>query len=856
MLTPGMTLGPYKIIVPLGAGGMGEVWKAQDTRLGRVVAIKVLPAHLSTNPEVRARFEREARAISQLSHPNICSLHDIGQQDSIDYIVMEYLEGETLAARLAKGSLPTSEVLRYGIEIANALDCAHRSGIVHRDLKPGNIMLTKSGAKLMDFGLARAVALSPAAGTLSESPTASSPLTAKGTIVGTFQYMAPEQLEAKETDARTDLWALGCVLYEMATGKRAFEGTSQASLIAAILKEPPRSMSELQPLTPPALERVTKRCLEKDPDERFQSAKDLAFDLESMTGTGTTLTAVASGATKPGWHLSTKAIAGVVLAAAILAAGFFSGRLTKQQPQSPAFTRLTYQRGMIRTARFTPDGKSVVYSAEWDGRPGEIFETRTDLSTTLPLGLPGIHLHSISRHDELAVKRAPRRTALSYAPLAVVPRYGSAPRDLLDGVSQADWSPDGVSLAVVKSSGGEDLLEMPPGHVLVKTSGWFVDVRVSPDGHSIALTEHPVLGDMRGTVAVVDAAGRKTTLTREFSNVSGVAWSPDGNEIWFSAIIQGTRQSLLAVTLKGRLRTIAQFPTSVTLQDVAPDGRVLLVSERSQTGIRGVSPADDKEKELGWLDFPWPRALSADGRMLLFDNQGETAGPTYEVYLRNTDGSPPMRLGKGAGCALSPDGRSALAIQYGPPHRLVLIPTGSGETRSLPRGQVDTYQTADFLPDGRRIVFVGAERGHPQRIWLQELPSGLPRPVTPEGTGTSSIATSPDGQWVAAIAQDSKIMLFPLQGGEPRPVAKRNPEEDIIQWSADGRTLYVSHAGNPLDVFSIDVQSTKRRLWKTFELPDPAGATIATFIVTRDAHIYAYSYFRILDDLYLAEGLK
>src|SRR5512136_1207218 len=292
-LAQGIRLGPYEILAQLGAGGMGEVYKARDTRLDRDVAIKVLPAHLSANPEVRARFEREARAISQLNHPHICSLHDIGRQDDIDYLVMEYLEGETLAARLTKGPLPLAEVLRHGIEIANALDCAHRAGIMHRDLKPGNIMLTRGGAKLMDFGLARSTRLSPVAGALNESPTGSRPITAEGTIVGTFQYMAPEQVEGKEADARADMWALGCVLYEMTTGKRAFEGTSQASLIAAILKETPRPMAELQPLTPPGLQRVVIRCMEKDPDERFQSARDLAFDLEGMTGTATAVTGTA-----------------------------------------------------------------------------------------------------------------------------------------------------------------------------------------------------------------------------------------------------------------------------------------------------------------------------------------------------------------------------------------------------------------------------------------------------------------------------------------------------------------------------------------------------------------------------------
>ena len=290
MLAAGTTLGPYKILAPLGAGGMGEVYRAHDSRLGRDVAIKVLPAHLAATPEVRARFEREARTVSQLNHPHICTLFDVGHQDGVDYLVMELLEGETLAHRLEKGPLPVAEVLSLGQQIAGALDRAHRAGVVHRDLKPGNVMLTKGVAKLMDFGLARTHGLAPVAGALTQSPTVAQPLTAEGTIVGTFQYMAPEQLEGKEADARSDLWGLGCVLYEMATGARAFAGGTQASLIAAIMAGAPRAMTELQPVTPPALERIVRRCLAKDRDERFANAGDLGFALETVdespVGTG------------------------------------------------------------------------------------------------------------------------------------------------------------------------------------------------------------------------------------------------------------------------------------------------------------------------------------------------------------------------------------------------------------------------------------------------------------------------------------------------------------------------------------------------------------------------------------------
>lgn len=281
MLASGTMLGPYQILAPLGAGGMGEVYRARDTRLGRDVAVKVLPPHLADTPEARARFDREARTVSQLNHPHICTLHDIGSQDGVDYLVMELVEGDTLARRLEKGPLPVAEVLSLGRQIAQALDRAHRAGVVHRDLKPGNVMLTKGGAKLLDFGLARALGLAPNTDAMSRSPTMTGPLTAEGTIVGTFQYMSPEQLEGKEADARSDLWALGCVLFEMTTGRRAFDGGSQASLIAAIMERQPPPLSTVQPVTPPQLERVVARCLQKDPDARFQSAGDLAFALEA-----------------------------------------------------------------------------------------------------------------------------------------------------------------------------------------------------------------------------------------------------------------------------------------------------------------------------------------------------------------------------------------------------------------------------------------------------------------------------------------------------------------------------------------------------------------------------------------------
>src|SRR5262245_39004487 len=284
-LAAGARLGPYEILSPLGAGGMGEVYKARDTRLERIVAIKVLPAAVSSSVEARQRFEREARTISQLSHPHICALHDVGSQDGVEYLVMEYLEGETLSDRLAKGALPLDQTLRYGQEIADALDKAHRQGIVHRDLKPGNVMLTKTGVKLLDFGLAKAMAPASPQSTLTSVPTQQG-LTQEGTILGTFQYMAPEQLEGKEADSRTDIFAFGATLYEAATGKKAFSASSQASIITAIMSSDPAPISSVQPMSPPTLDRVVKKCLAKDPEDRWQSAGDLSSELEWIAESG------------------------------------------------------------------------------------------------------------------------------------------------------------------------------------------------------------------------------------------------------------------------------------------------------------------------------------------------------------------------------------------------------------------------------------------------------------------------------------------------------------------------------------------------------------------------------------------
>ncbi|MEO5616253.1 MAG: protein kinase, partial [Candidatus Eisenbacteria bacterium] len=399
-LDNGTRLGPYEIIAPLGAGGMGEVYRARDSRLGRDVAVKVLPRHLSATPEVRSRFEREAKTVSQLNHPNICSLFDVGREGETDFLVMELVEGGTLADRLEKGPLATAEVLKLGGQIAEALDRAHRAGVIHRDLKPGNVMLTRAGAKLMDFGLARVTGLSgPAGGSgvsvaaLTRSPTIAQPLTAEGTLVGTFQYMAPEQLEGKEADARTDLWSLGCVLYEMATGRRAFAGASQASLISSIMKDEPSPIAQLAPLAPQGLDRVVRACLVKDPDERIQTAHDVRLQIDWLREAGSSASTVAPAL--PARRGVAQPILLALAALALVAAGVVGGRwLGPSDPISPlarlvveAPTGYSPATEPVQNA-ISPDGRMLVFVATDSSGIGRLWVRALD--TLAPRMVPGV----------------------------------------------------------------------------------------------------------------------------------------------------------------------------------------------------------------------------------------------------------------------------------------------------------------------------------------------------------------------------------------------------------------------------------------------------------------------------------
>jgi WD40 repeat protein len=855
MLATGTTLGPYKILAALGAGGMGEVYRAHDSRLGRDVAIKVISADLSRDPDRIRRFEQEARAAGALNHPNVCAILDIGTYKGSPFVVMELLEGESLRHRLEQGPIPVRKAIEWAAQAAHGLAAAHEKGIIHRDLKPENLFLTKDGrVKILDFGLAKLTRPEVLAPSAEAAVTIAA--TETGAILGTVGYMAPEQVRGEPADARSDLFALGAILYELLTGRRAFHGASHVETLHSILNDEPPSLSASGRDVSPGLDAIVRHCLEKTPEERFQSARDLAFALEGLSGSasGTTLAATAKGApakARSRFRYAAAFLAGALLVAAI---AFFFVRQTHLTDLSRVtYTRLTVQRGIIADARFSPDGKTVFYAAEWDGHPLEVFETRPGFPTSRALGLPETQLLSISRGGTMAVLLG-ANSLWQRGTLAEVPMSGGAPRRVLDDVGDADWAPDGETLAIAHYVGGKVRLEMPPGHVLYETAGDLSYVRASRDGKWVAFADRPSLLDTRGSMVIMDTTGRIAARTAEWNDLVGAAWSADGGEVWFCASQDLASYGIRALSPDGRERVVARFPGMMCLWEIAQSGQMLLGRRSRTDGIRGRTPSANDERELGWFDLPVATDISADGKSLLFEEMGVYGGPQYAVCLRGMDGSAPVRLGEGHACSLSPDGKWALAIHWGPPQRLLLLPTGAGESTSLPPGQIEKYYDARWMPDGKSIVLAGSEAGHAQRTYIQDLKGGLPSPITAEGiAGTRA---SPDGRSVAAVSADQALYVCPVNGGSPRLVMQLLPNEQPIQWTPDGRSVYVGLFGPSLSVDRIELGTGRRVPWRTFSLPNPAGVGIWTMALTPDGRSYAYSYGRILDDLYLVDGLK
>lgn len=890
MLAAGERVGPYEIVRLIGAGGMGEVFHARDARIDRDVAVKILPSRFDDRANHRERFEFEARAAGRLNHPNIISVYDVGSHEGAPYIVTELLDGTTLGERIRGKPTSLKKAIEYATAILDGLAAAHSKGIVHRDLKPENVFVTCDGrVKILDFGLARLIeeddreSQADSGPPISRTESTLSHQTRERRIVGTIGYMAPEQVLGQVTDHRGDIFSFGVIFYEMLTGTRAFDRGSNVATLNAIVTDPPGDVSRPGLDVPVEIERILMRSLEKNPGERFQSASDLAFALRSYVETagfppssgGFGVKEGARGSGRSPVRLTRRAAlvaggSGFAAACAAGGVGFGLGR-SFAPVTKPSFIQTTFRRGYVEAARFSPDGATIVYAARWEGKPSRIYMTRIESRESRDLSIPNASLLALSSKGDLAVSLGHKmvRPRISSGLLATTSLGGGAPRARLEGVEWADWTPDGKDLAVVRTVGGINRLEFPIGTVRYATGGWISRPRFSPRGDKIALISHQTLGDDRGSVMLIDlraasagnAAASPQTLAGGWSSVQGLTWNSKGNEILFTATDQGASRVLYAVDLEGNRRVVFGSLTSSLVHDMSRDGKVLIASENSRSRIMfGESPGDqDDERELSWFDMSIASDISADGSSLLIVETGQGGGPEYAVYLRDTDGSPAVKLGEGWGTAISPDRRYVLTIPQKAPRKPTILPVGAGEPNPLDFPELVEYHWAGWFHDGERIFTVANRKNEGARIYVHRLksPSRI-EPISPEGTGFSA-KIAPDDRSIVASSPEHRLTLYPTTGGKPRELA-RVPEGALpLQWSADSKTLYYYLIDEvPTRVFSIDPErETDPKLVMEIAPHDPAGLWgVGPIVLTPDAKKYAYSYFRSLSDLFVIDGLQ
>jgi hypothetical protein len=853
-LTAGSRLGPYEILGPLGAGGMGEVYRATDTRLGRDVAIKVLPADVAGDADRLQRFEREARAVSALNHPNIVTLYEVGTSDSGPYLVLEKIDGRTLRDAIDEAPLPVRRVLALGAQIAEGLAKAHTAGIVHRDLKPDNVMVTGDGfAKILDFGLAKLMFPELGAAPIAETTMAKE--TGSGVVLGTLGYLSPEQASGKPADFRADQFALGALLYEMTTRERPFKRETVLESLAATIRDEPEPVRSKRPDVPAPLEWLIERCLSKDPNERYASTSDLARDLASLRDRLSDLTKMPAVEPPARTRVVPRGLLGWAVAAAVIAAAaagaFFWGRGTA--PSSvPAFRQLTFERGLITGARFGADGKTVYYSMAHGAGPSRVFVTRTDRIERSRLDIPVGFLLSVSSRGELGVLLTGERNAYASAGTFVsVPAIGGTPRPIADGVIYADWSADGEQVALQRGA-----CEFPLGKPIPESC---VTPRVSPDGTHVAYVRTSRDASQVFVVnLVVRSAAGETVATTAIPHIFGIAWSHDGREVWFSGSETGSPldRALYALPLRGAPRLIARAPGALTIYDVAPDNTTaLIITGAGWFGINARTADARDERSLEHAGRADVVGVTSDGARVLLN---ETRDIARGAYLKTTDGTQTVPIDPGTAYGLSPDGAWAVVLPRGDSLRMKLVSTGAGGTRDLPidDGFVPiASEIARWSRDGRRLFVALAVKKQLAltRVYLRE-DNGPWRAVTPPGM-PQPFVVSPSGDAVA-IRNTAGTTIHYVDGRPSRTLTGETGAP--VHWSTDGRELFLrSPEPFPARVYRRDIATGRVQPWQTIEPPDPTGVwSVGRILVATDDRSYVYQYNRGLNELFLATNLR
>ncbi len=853
-IATGTPIGPYLIVSHLGTGESGDVYRARDLRLGREVALKLLSPELAEDRERLRRFEQESHAVAALNHPGILSIYDVGSWQRTRYLVSELLHGQTLRQLLtAHGALPVRKALEIARIIADALADAHDHGIVHRDLKPENLFLTHDGrVKILDFGLARQIRRRSVSVAGGDSETMlESGFSEAGMLLGTVGYMAPEQVRGEDVDGRADLFSLGAILYEMVSGRRAFHRDSVVETLHAILKDDPEPLSSPRGDLPFGLAALVEHALEKNPESRFQNARDLCFALNTLSAAP----AHPEPTHAAGWRHRRALLAATVLMTLLAAGAWFSLRSPGARADSAArFVPLTFRQGTLLSARFAPDAQSVFYGAEWDGEPGQVYMTRSDSPESRALNVHGT-VAAISSTGRMALLLDCQRTFIvdCHGTLAEMSLGGEAPRKIMEDVAAADWSPDGKSLAVVRLNSSSTELQYPLGHLVDRTEGWISSPRLSPSGRFIAYLLHPLLGSDAGDVVIADVrSGTRRVLSRGWSAAEGLAWRPDGREIWFAAGKGGVADTIYAVTLKGNSRIVDPLPGMIRLEDIAPNGDVLLHRISFRVGIAGRFPGNPREQALSWLDASSVTDITPDGSAILFFEGSQGGGPLGSTYLRPTDGSPAIRLGDGISHTLSPDGKWALSQLPSHPSNLLLLPTGAGEAKVLVDNLESGHDQVGWFPDSEHIYFPAG-----QRFYKLDLRSGQSVAITP-AIERGGLPT-PDGAWFLAQARDHQWYFYSTNSAAPPRYAPGLEPGDIpLTWSKDGSSLFVRVKQTwPAIVVRVRRSDGQRQRWQQIQPQDRAGvSSMNDLVLTPDGRNYAYSFHRTLSEVYLVHGLR